>query len=265
MYPKLIQIGPLTLYSFGFMVVLGFMSGIYLAARLARRRGLPGEALFDSAMVILVASILGARLLFVALHWKHYAGRLQDVGAVWQGGMSFHGGVGAGILTGILCMRLRKLPALALADAAAPGLALGYAIGRIGCLLNGCCFGSPTSLPWGMPFPEGTAGVHYHPAQVYAAVVNLGLTGLLIWTYGRPHRVGQNLMLFVGLYSLYRFWIEGLRSGTTARVLALGMTEAQWFSLLAILAAGAAWAWFQRKGGPAPPLAEPLRPVAVES
>src|SRR5262245_39428098 len=135
MLPHLIQIGPFTLYSFGLMVVLGFVAAAWLAYRLAQGRGLPGDAFMDGAFVILWASIVGARLLFVALNWQEYSGHLRDLVAIWRGGMSFHGGLAAGILAGVLFMRRRRLPLLPMADAAAPAVALGYAVGRIGCFM----------------------------------------------------------------------------------------------------------------------------------
>ncbi len=254
MFPRL-QVGPLSLYTFGLLVMLGFVGGIFLARRLARERGLPGEAFPDAAAVILFASLAGARLLFVALNWGDYSARLADIIAIWQGGMSFHGGVIAGVVTGIVFMRRRRLPVLAMADAAAPALALGYAVGRLGCFLNGCCYGGPTGLPWAVPgayCQGGDPALHYHPAQVYAAVTNLALTALLVAAYRRPHRAGQVLALYVVGYSVYRFAIEALRAGVTATVLPIGLTEAQLFSLVCVVLAAGWWLWLQRRGAPAP-------------
>lgn len=267
MHPILFEFGPFRLYSFGLMVVLGFMAGATLSSRLAQRRGLPGEVFFDAAVVLLFSGIAGARLLFVLLNWKSFAGHLGDVTAIWQGGMSFHGGAAAGILSGAAYLRWKKIPVLAMADAAGPGLALGYAIGRIGCLLNGCCYGVPTDLPWGMPFREGQAGVHYHPVQLYATALNLVLCAALFYAYRRPHRTGQVLALYLAGYSIYRFAVESLRKGVTAEVFAFGLTDTQAFSILLILLAGLGWVWLQRHGSPAPeadPAAEPA-PAAPAS
>jgi phosphatidylglycerol:prolipoprotein diacylglycerol transferase len=251
MHPRLLQIGPFTLYSFGLMVIIGFLAGVFLARRLAGERGLPGEAFVDAAVVMLFASVAGARLLFVALHWRDYSG-LAEAAAIWRGGMSFHGGLAAGVLAGVIYMRRLKLPVLALGDAAAPALALGYAIGRVGCLLNGCCYGGPTTLPWGMHFPDADPRFLYHPAQVYASILNLMLMAALIHAYRRPHRSGQVLALYLGGYSVYRFAIESLRKGVTAKVLAFGLTEAQVFSIFVIVAAAAWWLWLERHSAPAP-------------
>lgn len=252
MLPQLFKIGPFTLYSFGLMVVLGFALGTYLAARLARERGLDGEAFLDGAVIILFAAIAGARLLFVALNSRQYAGQLLEMAALWRGGMSFHGGAAAGILAGILFMRARKQPVLALADAAAPGLALGYAFGRIGCFLNGCCYGGPTTLPWGMHFPGTDPHLAYHPAQIYASAFSFLLVPALIWAYRRPHQSGQVLALYIAAYSVYRFLIEILRKGVTAEVFWMGFTESQVFSAVCLVLAGAWWMWLRNRGTPAP-------------
>lgn len=270
MHPILFKLGPFTLYSFGLLVILGFGAGIMLARRLAGERGLPGDAFVDAAIVVLLSAIAGARLLFVALNWGTYSTRLNEIGALWQGGMSFHGGIVAGVLAGVIYMRRNRLPVLAMADAAAPGMALGYAIGRIGCLMNGCCYGGPTTLPWGMPgiYCEGVPdpSLHYHPAQIYAAVINLALTAALLAAYRRPHRLGQVLALYVGGYSLYRFGIEALRKGVTARVFGMGLTDTQVFSLLAIAAAVAWWFWLERRSPRAPDVRDvPVAPAPAGS
>jgi phosphatidylglycerol:prolipoprotein diacylglycerol transferase len=251
MLPTLVHIGPFTLYSFGLMVILGFLAGLAVGGKLARERGLPGEAWLDGAVFILFAGIAGARLLYVALNWKSFSGHLLNVGALWQGGMSFHGGVIAAVAAGVLYMRHRKIPILAMADAGAPGIALGYAIGRVGCFLNGCCYGTPTDLPWGIVFPHAETHVASHPTQLYATVLNLLLMGGLIALYRRPHRVGQVMAAYVVGYSVYRFLIESLRKGVTAEVLAFGLTEAQVFSLVCVALGIAWWAWLQKRGQPA--------------
>src|SRR3712207_3138141 len=108
MCPQILHLGPFTLYSFGLLVVLGFIAAAALACRLARERGLPPEAFVDGSFVILWASIVGARLLFVLLNWRSFSGNPLDLVAIWRGGMSFHGGLAGGVLAGVLFMRRRK-------------------------------------------------------------------------------------------------------------------------------------------------------------
>jgi phosphatidylglycerol:prolipoprotein diacylglycerol transferase len=178
--------------------------------------------------------------------------------------MSFHGGLAGGLLAGAIYLRKHRLPVLAIADAAAPGLALGYAIGRVGCLLNGCCYGGPTTLPWGLHFPHTPdPSLCYHPAQIYASFTNLAVMGILVCAYRKPHRVGQVLALYIGLYSVYRFMIEFLRKGVTADVLAFGLTQAQVFSLFAIAAAAGWWLWLAKNSTAAPEAAAVAPPVGA--
>lgn len=264
MLPRLVELGPVTIYSFGVLVLAGFLAGAWWAMRLARERGLPAEVLADAAMVILLAGIAGARLLFVALHAGYYAGRPLEIVDLRQGGMSFHGGLAAGVLAGWWCVRRAGAPFLPLADAVAPGLALGYAFGRVGCLLNGCCYGVPTTLPWGLHFPEGDPHLRYHPTQLYSAAAGLVLWLLLTAAYRRPHRGGQILALFLAGYSVYRWAVELLRSGVTARVLLPGLTEAQALSILGVVLGAAWWMWLRRHGTPAPTASStPLLPASA--
>lgn len=248
MFPELVRVGPFTLYSFGLLVVLGFAAAAWLAARLARERGFPGDALLDGAALMLIGGIAGARLVFVLLNWETYRHDILSMAQTWRGGMSFHGGLAGGILAGVVYLRLRRLPLLPFADAAAPALALGYAVGRIGCFLNGCCYGTATSGPWGVHFPHSAPGELQHPVQLYATVINLALCALLVAAYRRPHREGQIMALYIAGYSLYRFLVEILRRGVTADVLPIGLTEAQLFSLFALAASSAWWVWLARRG-----------------
>lgn len=251
MLPRLLQIGPFTVYSFGLTVFLGFFTGLEQARRLARRRGLDGDALAEGALWILAVALLGARLLYVALNWKSFSQDPFSIGALWKGGMSFHGGAAGGILMGLAWVKRKGLPGRAMADAAAPGLAIGYAIGRVGCFLNGCCFGGPTTLPWGVHFPDSPTGEMSHPVQLYATLIALGLWFGLRRFFLAEHREGQVMAAYLIGYSAYRFLIEFLRAGVTAQVAAGGLTEAQWLSL-AILVAGTVW--FLRLGKTAPVL-----------
>lgn len=255
----------MTIHSFGVMVVVALLAGRWLAARLARSRGLPGEFFLDAAIPLYLLAAVGARLLFVILNWPQFAGSPAEMLAVWRGGMSFHG-VLLAVPVGWWMLRRRGLPAAAFLDAAAPGLALGYAIGRIGCFLNGCCYGASTAVPWGVAFPDGLPGLRYHPAQLYASAINLVLAGLLIAAHRRRHRAGEIALLYALGYSLYRFGIEFLRRGVTARELLFGLTEAQVFSLCVIAVAAAGWFWVRRHGVPAPeaPVTSPTaRPQPV--
>lgn len=211
-------IGQLRVNAYGSMLITGFLLGIYTAARLGRRRGVPAERLFDMGLIILVSAIVGARVLYMFL--TPDAGAfidLRDVMKYGLGGLSFHGGLLGGVLAGSLYIRFAKMSYWRVADCLAPGILLGYAVTRIGCLLNGCCYGKPAaaSLPWAMDFPHSPDGfVHQvHPTQIYASLMAFAFVGLLLWL-ARGHglgRAGRLFMTFLMLEGVERFVMELFR------------------------------------------------------
>lgn len=232
MLPVLFRIGPFTVHSYGTLLMIGFLAGILLARRQARRLGLSSELALDLALWILIGALPAARALFVALHWPDYAERPAEALYLWkEGGLSFHGGLLGGVLAAALFSRRRRLPFLTLADMVTPGLALGYGIARFGCLLNACCYGAPTSLPWGIRFPifpdSSILTEPSHPTQVYSALGSFAILTFLLWVQPRLRARGQLFLLYLASYSVLRSAVEVLRRGYTARVLAHGITEAQ--------------------------------------
>jgi phosphatidylglycerol:prolipoprotein diacylglycerol transferase len=243
MHSILFHIGPLPIYSYGFMLMLAFLAATAIATHLARERGMPPEYVLDLTAYILVAGILGARLLYVMLTWSYFRDHLDHVFRVWEGGLSFHGGLVGGLLAGLLYCRGRGISFLRMGDIVAPGLAIGYSIGRIGCFLNGCCYGSPTDLPWACRFHDppitGPLTPPSHPTQIYASIINVGIFALLMLIWRRQKATGQVLWSYLLFYAIYRFGIEFLRKGATAQVLAAGLTHSQWASIGMVLVAGA--------------------------
>lgn len=240
MRPTLFEVFGIPVRSYGLMVVVGFALGIWRAVRVSRSRyGISPERVYDIALVALLSGIAGARVLYIALHpetenWAEFY-------AVWHGGLSFHGGLAAALVFGWLYTRLARLKFLDCADMAASSIALGYAAARIGCFLNGCCYGAPTTLPWGVRFTgSDNPAVPSHPTQIYASLANLIIFAVLLRAERARKAPGFVFAAYVGLYGLYRFLIEFLRAGYTAQVWAFGLTQAQGVSLLMIAAAAAA-------------------------
>jgi phosphatidylglycerol:prolipoprotein diacylglycerol transferase len=170
------------------------------------------------------------------MHWQDFAGKALTVLYLWQGGLAFHGGIAGGIIGGYLFARIRKLSFPLLADICAPALALGYAITRVGCFLNGCCYGHECDLPWAVTFPANTdaGGVARHPTQLYAVLANLIIFAVLARLYPRVSVRGNLFLLYLVLYSVYRFIVEFFRRGATANVFAplAPLTEAQTASII---------------------------------
>ena len=248
MRPVLFQFGPISVRAYGAMLVLGFAVGIWWAMREARLRGLPPERMIDAGLAALIGGLVGARILYIAL--DPYLG-WRDLPFIWRGGLSFHGGlIGGMIAVTVYALAVRVNPAL-IFDTGAPSMALGYAIARIGCFLNGCCYGCPSNLPWAFRFRNPTTGEltpPSHPAQLYAAIGGLLVFEVLLWLRPRARVHGQLFIAYLGLYGLIRFVVEFFRKGytsgpavpgpfTAAQVASIGMMIlglAGWFGLKAL-------------------------------
>ncbi len=234
------------------MLMLAFLAATAVAARLARQRGIAAEQIFDLTAMILVASIAGARLVYVALNATYFQENPTHIWRLWEGGLTFYGGLLGGLLAGIFFCWRHRLSFLRLGDVVAPGVALGYSIGRIGCFLNGCCYGAPTDLPWACRFHDppitGPLTPPSHPTQIYASIINLGIFALLLAIFRRQRRTGQVLWSYLLFYAVYRFCIEFLRKGATAQVFAAGLTQAQWASIGIVLLSGGVLSWLARHG-----------------
>lgn len=216
------RFGPVQIRAYGAMLVLGFAAATAWCIHEGERLGYAPAVFLDLALFVLIGSVVGARLVYVLLCWQAYSGQVSQMLALWRGGLSFHGGVLGGILAGwVYCWRT-KHSFLKLADIVAPGIALGYVFGRIGCFLNGCCYGVPTRLLCGVRFPDAAwldgrpITEPVHPTQLYAAAASLFIFFLLVLTRRRLRRPGHLLLLYLLLYSVYRFAIEYLRRGVTA-------------------------------------------------
>lgn len=215
MKPILFQWGDLSLHSFGVMVALGFLAGLWVAARNARRAGLPDDVIYDLAPWLVIGGLLGARALYVLSYWdRDFAGRpLGEIFAVWKGGLVFYGGLIAATGAGLWRLHRLQLPVWTLADCLAPGIVVGHAFGRIGCLLNGCCYGRPLNSAWSIHFPKEhvTNGAPVHPAQLYEAGLNLLFFGLLMTVFSRRKFPGQVFCVYLIGYAVLRSTVEVFR------------------------------------------------------
>jgi phosphatidylglycerol:prolipoprotein diacylglycerol transferase len=164
--------GRVPIFGFGMMLCLAFFAGSWLLQRLARREGLDVDRLMDLALWLFIGGIIGARLLFLVLNRKQFSGPL-DFFKFWQGGIVFYGGVVAAVPVFMFYTRRFKLPAMRVLDVIAPAVALGIGIGRFGCLMNGCCWGKPTDVPWAITFPYGSIP-HFDQLIKYPKRVTLG-------------------------------------------------------------------------------------------
>lgn len=267
MRPILFHIGSFPVRAYGTLIVIGFLIGLRRAVQLCVRRmktepeGSPRRVnpdnLFDMSIVGLFVGLLGARLLFVLLDWSEYAHRPGEILKLWEGGLSLHGGLLFGVLYVLFYCRRKKISTLALLDVCAPSWAIGYAFGRIGCLLNGCCYGGVCDLPWAVRFPDERYPVHAgqppimtlpsHPVQLYGTLFNIVFFILLLRWEKRARRDGEMFWGYIAMYGFYRYVVEIFRAGVTSTYLipALHLTDAQVASLAMILVGLAGIAWLR--------------------
>ncbi len=220
MHPILFQFGPVTIFSYGALVAVGFLLAVTLAARTADRwpaslRAMNAKQVADVSWIALLGGILGARLLYIVLNWKIYWHAPGELIAIWHGGLIWYGGFLGGFAAAFLYLRAQRVPFLRAFDQFVPFLALGHAIGRIGCLLNGCCYGKPV---------DGCCGITPHwsaqplvPTQLYEALGLLALYAGLRWLQ-RPNvlqRAGAVAGLYLISYGILRFTVEAFRGDQT--------------------------------------------------
>ena len=226
MLPVLFELWGVKVHSYGVMLVISFLAGIWLSQKRAARYGLTKDDVLDAAFWTVVLGILGARILYIAQEWKSYSQDWHKIVKLQFDGLTSFGGLIGGFLGMFLWSKRRKRPFLAILDTTGAGFLLAHPIGRIGCLLNGCCYGHACDLPWGVPVP-GLLG-KFHPAQVYDGLLNLAALAVLLMIERRGLKSGQSFALFLVLHGATRVIYELWRAGTSSTYIAgLPITEAQ--------------------------------------
>lgn len=213
MYPVLIHIGSLNLYTYGLFIALGLMTAIWVSKKNAP--GISPETITDIFFVIMISGLLGARLLYVLINFESYRNNFADIFKIWQGGLVFFGGFLAAVVATVVYLKVKKLNIWKTADIISPGIALGHAVGRIGCLFAGCCYGKECDLPIAIKFthPESLApiGIFLHPTQLYSVFSNLVLFVILLGLQKKKKFNGMVFLSYIMLYSLFRSVIEFFR------------------------------------------------------
>jgi phosphatidylglycerol:prolipoprotein diacylglycerol transferase len=246
-HPIAFQLGPLTVTWFGVMMALAFVAGLWTASRRALSQGVPSENILDLGTWLIIGIIVGARALYVISYWHEQFAEQPwtEVFKVWRGGLVFYGGLIGASVACILFARIKKLPMLKLGDIMAPSIPLGSAFGRVGCLLNGCCYGRECRLPWAIhfPYPHPTYPHGVHPTEVYDSLLNLAFYGLLAWAFRRKKFDGQIFAIYLVGYALLRSFVEMFRGDYPQYYLGGWATPAQVVSI-GTLAVGLALLWW---------------------
>ncbi len=217
MYPKLLEAGPLVLYTYGVLLAAAYILGLQLARMRARDRGLDANRVFDLGIYIIVSALAGAKLLLLITEWETYSANPRELLNLARVGGVFYGGLILAVVVAVWYIRRVGLPLWTTCDVFAPGIALGHVVGRLGCLFAGCCYGKPADVPWAITFTNPLAyenagtplNVPLHPTQLYEAGAEALILILLLATErkGRPF-AGRTFWLYMLLYAASRFVIE---------------------------------------------------------
>lgn len=231
MYPTIHFLDHFSIHTFGILTAIGVLIAAFLIRKNASSAGVLPDDASDLVLVTVVPGFLGARAFFVFQFWDHFKHAPAEMFRIWEGGIVIYGGVAASLLAFFVYCRLKHLAFVTLLDLFVPAVALAQGFGRIGCFLNGCCYGIRTTLPWGIHFRFTEEPVH--PVQLYESIYCFTLSIFLFWLWGKRVRPGIVVLSYFILYPAGRFFMEFLRGDNPKWLLAL--TLPQWISIGFIL------------------------------
>ncbi|MBF0521443.1 MAG: prolipoprotein diacylglyceryl transferase [Candidatus Omnitrophica bacterium] len=210
MFPTICKIGPLTIYSYGLMIAVAAIVCTWLLSRDARHLGISSDTISDLMFWIVVFGLIGARMLYVLLNLDYFMPNPLEMVMIQNGGLAWQGGLIIGTIAGLLFVKKRKLNLKTMLDLCAPYVALGESIGRVGCLLNGCCYGK--EVGWGLYFPIHHARLH--PTQIYTSLGLLSIFVILRWyqKQSESSTTGSVFVLYLVLASALRYFVEFFRA-----------------------------------------------------
>ena len=226
MYPEICHLGPFTILSYGLMLVLAFFVSAFLCAQQAKKEKMDPDTIFNLLFVVFISGIIGCRVFYVLNNFSFYFDNPREIIMLQHGGMAWFGGLIFGSISAFLFMKRANLNFLKVADLLVPFVALGQSIGRIGCLLNGCCFGRESQL--GLYFPVFDKVLI--PTQMYSSLLLLVIFCILRWMQENEHSTGMILYSYLFFYSLKRLGIEFLRNDSPR--IFLGLTIFQLLSIV---------------------------------
>ncbi|MBW1917649.1 MAG: prolipoprotein diacylglyceryl transferase [Deltaproteobacteria bacterium] len=247
MYPILFKLGPVSIFTYGFFLALAFLCGIGMAGREAKRLGVRVEQIYDLCFWIVLAALIGSRLLHILMAPSYFLAHPLEIFKLWKGGLAFQGGVFLAVIVSIVYMRQHQMPILGTFDILAVGAPLGQSIGRIGCFMAGCCYGRPGDLPWCVTFTHPATlapqGIPIHPTQLYESLLALGNFGIILWLRQRKSFDGQLTGAYLALAGLIRFGVEFFRGDYRGPVLMAKMPLTQVIALVLAVGVGGWLLW----------------------
>ena len=221
---------------YGILIASALIIGLLISIKRSKKYGIDPDVILDFFLFMMPAVVIGARLYYVAFNFSDYAAHPAEIIATWHGGLAIHGGIIAGVIVAVILCKVKKIHFLSLADTVIPGLPLGQAIGRWGNFINQEAYGGQTNLPWAITVNDAVLGtIRVHPTFLYESIWDLLVFGFLFFYESKLKKVdGELLFVYLGLYSIGRFFIEGLR---TDSLMFLGLRTAQLISLALIVVA----------------------------
>ncbi|MCA6071077.1 MAG: prolipoprotein diacylglyceryl transferase [Endomicrobium sp.] len=218
MHPILFSFGGITVFSYGFIVALAFVAAFsYLSHSLSKskERMFLQDELYSLVARMIVFGVIGSRFLFILINLREFMSAPLDIFKIWKGGLVYYGGLFAALVFITMYAKEKKIQIFELVDFFVPALALGHAIGRIGCFFAGCCYGRESNLPWSVVFEDkhslAVVGAHLHPTQIYEALGNFALFMFLHFYSKKEHKTGAVLALYFMCYAVLRFIVEFFR------------------------------------------------------
>jgi len=292
MFPILFRIplpgiGPVTIHTYGVLLVVAFLVAITVARKLARREQIDPDRMVDLGVYAILGGLVGAKILLLIVDREFYSrqfssiladgggsvgGALSGLGSIGaiigtisemalsllQAGGVFYGGLIAGVMVALWYMRRTDMPVWRAADVAAPAIAVAHAFGRVGCFAAGCCYGIPTDLPWGTIFTDSYSGtlvgvplnIALHPTQLYSVFGNLMIFGMLLWFYKRKQFDGQIFWLYALSYGIFRFVVEFFRGDPRGTVFGGALSTSQFVAIVMVTVALGMLARLRMKSAP---------------
>ena len=233
MYPVLFKIGSISIYSYGLMIAFGFLFATILSERYARKNGICPNLIMDLSVVVILSGLIGARILYVICNFQYFMSEPGEIVMLTRGGLIFYGGALFSIIPAYIFLKFKKVSFLKATDVIIPYATLAHSAGRIGCFLNGCCWGKTTVIFLGAKFSQSLYSLH--PVQLYESIGLCGLSFLLIFIRKKKKFNGQVLLSWCIFYPILRFCLEFLR-GDNEQVL-IGLTFSQIISIFIVLIA----------------------------
>ena len=272
MLPELFTVGPLTVYTYGVLLAAAYLLGLRLAMSRATGRGLDPTRMLDLGIYIIISALVGAKALLLVVEWDHFTQTPGELLSLLRSGGVFYGGLILAVAVAFWYIRRHRLPFWQTCDVFAPGIALGHAVGRLGCLAAGCCYGRPTDVPWAVTFHNPAAaanvgtplGVPLHPTQLYESGAEFLILGLLLATERKGRAfAGRTFWLYMLLYGISRFVIEFYRGDPRGLVFGV-LSTSQFISVVLVPLSVAMLARLARQPQAAPGAAPGASPRAAK-